>query len=110
MKELNYMMLGRLQSDCECLKYLWANDEQEQINGNMTNGTNYMMLSRLQSDCEYYLNAGGRCLKYLWANDEQEQINEMKKQYNLIPTDKKPEWLTYKQIEEYEKLMVKKDN
>jgi len=67
---------------------------------------NYMMLSRLESDCKYYLGNGNRNKKYLWAGDEQEQINEMKKIYNSFTEDKKPEWLTFNQILQYEKEMI----
>ena len=68
---------------------------------------NYMLLSRLQSDCDYYLGNGNRYAKHLWAGDEQKQIDEMKKLYNNFKDDKKPEWLAYDKILEYEKLMVK---
>jgi len=69
---------------------------------------NYQMLSRLKMDCEYYLGNGNRNEKHLWAGNEQEQINEMKKIYNSFSDDKKPEWLTYEQILQYEKLMINK--
>lgn len=69
---------------------------------------NYMMLGRLQSDCDYYLGYGNRYTNHLYYKDEQEHINEMKKLYNSFDDDKKPEWLTMKQIEEYEKEMVNK--
>lgn len=68
---------------------------------------NYMMLSRLQMDVKYYLGNGGRHVKHLWAEDEQIQIEEMKKIYNSFTDDKKPEWLTWEQILEYEKELVK---
>jgi len=67
---------------------------------------NYMMLSRLKSDCDYYLGNGNRYKGCLWAGDEREQINEMKELYNNFKEDAKPEWLTYEQILEYERLMV----
>jgi len=67
---------------------------------------NYMMLSRLQMDCDYYLGNGNRYKKHLWAKDEKEQISEMKKIYNWFEKDKKPEWLTYDKILEYEKEMI----
>lgn len=67
---------------------------------------NYQMIDRLKQDCDYYLKYGNHNKKHLWAGDEQEQINEMKKLYNGFPNDKKPEWLTYHQILEYEKLMI----
>lgn len=68
---------------------------------------NYMMLGRLQMDCEYYLGYGNRYANHLYYKDEQKQINEMKKLHNSFPEDKKPEWLTYAQILEYEKLMTR---
>lgn len=67
---------------------------------------NYMMLDRLRSDCNYYLGFGNRNARSLWAKDEKEQIEEMKKLYNSFPDDKKPEWLTYEEILEFEKLMT----
>jgi hypothetical protein len=69
----------------------------------------YMLLGRLKSDCEYYLNYGNRQVSRLWAGSEQEQISKMKELYNGFSDDKKPKWLTYEQILEYEKLMIKKD-
>ena len=70
------------------------------------NEFNYMMLGRLESDCKYYLGYGNRNEGNLWAGNEQKQIDEMKKLYNNLPKNEKPEWLTYEQILDYEKLMV----
>ena len=67
---------------------------------------NYMLLSRLKGDCDYYLGNGNRCKGRLWAGDEREQINNMKELYNSFKEDARPEWLTYEQILEYEKLMI----
>ena len=67
---------------------------------------NYMLLGRLVSDCKYYLGNGNRCTKHLWAGDEKKQIEEMKRIYNSFA--KKPEWLTWEQILEYEKQMINK--
>ena len=67
---------------------------------------NYMLLSRLQMDCNYYLGNGNKYKGHLWAKDEQKQIDKMKELYNSFKEDKKPEWLTYEQILEYEKLMI----
>lgn len=66
---------------------------------------NYMMLDRLRADCEYYLN-GNRNAKHLWARDEEKHIAEMKRIWNWFPDDKKPEWLTWEQILEYEELIT----
>jgi len=67
---------------------------------------NYQLLSRLQSDCEYYLGYGNRNAKNLWAKDEREQIEKMKELYNGFSDNEKPEWLTYEQILQYEKLII----
>lgn len=67
---------------------------------------NYMLLSRLQSDCNYYLGNGNRYSPHLWAGNEKEQIEKMKELYNSFSDDKKPEWLTWEQILQYEKKMV----
>jgi len=66
----------------------------------------YMMLSRLQMDCEYYLGFGNRVEKYLWGLNVPDHIAEMKKLWNSLPADAKPEWLTMEQIETYEKDML----
>ena len=67
----------------------------------------YMMLSRLQQDCNYYLGNGNRNEKHLWALNVEDHIKEMKKIYNGFSSDKKPEWLTYDEILEYEEKMKK---
>lgn len=66
---------------------------------------NYMMLDRLRTDCNYYLGNGGRHEKHLWAGNVKGQIKEMKNIYNSFTDDKKPEWLTWDQILEYEEQM-----
>ena len=65
-----------------------------------------MMLDRLRTDCEYYLGNGNRHKKYLWAEDEKEQIDKMKEIYNQFEDDKKPEWLTWDDILNYEAQMI----
>ncbi|MFS0643715.1 LPD11 domain-containing protein [Siminovitchia sp. 179-K 8D1 HS] len=67
---------------------------------------NYQLLSRLKSDCEYYLGNGNRNKKHLWAEDERDHINEMKKLYNSFDDNKKPEWLTWNDILNYEIKMI----
>lgn len=71
----------------------------------MSNKHTYMLLSRLKSDCEYYLGYGNRCEKHLWAGNVKDQITKMKELWNELP--EKPEWLSYDDIEEYEKQMSK---
>ena len=67
---------------------------------------NYQLLGRLKMDCDYYLGCGGRHKKHLWALDECEQIKKMKELYNSFSYSKKPEWLSYENILEYERLMT----
>ena len=67
---------------------------------------NYMLLGRLKSDCEYFLNYGGRSIKHLYYDSVEEHISEMKRMWNNFPLDKKPEWLTFGDIEKYEKEML----
>lgn len=73
----------------------------------ITEGTeyDYMMLSRLQQDNEYFLNAGNGSERNLWAGNVKDQIKEMKKLWKKIKD--KPEWITLKDIEKYEKDMLK---
>jgi len=65
----------------------------------------YMMLSRLKMDCDYYLNYGNKSERCLWADTKEEQIEEMKKLHNFFPAHKKPQWLTFEEILNYEKQM-----
>ena len=67
----------------------------------------YMMLSRLQSDCNYYLGNGGGHKKHLWAGDEQDHIDVMKGIWNSFADNKKPEWLTWEELLDFERKMVK---
>lgn len=66
----------------------------------------YQLLDRLKTDCEYYLGYGNRSPNHLWANDETEQIQKMKEIWLSLPDDAKPEWLTWEQIEGYEKALI----
>ena len=65
----------------------------------------YMMLGRLQMDNEYFLGHGNRSIKHLWAGNVDAQIKEMKRLWNSLPNDGKPEWLSMEEIEDYEKKM-----
>lgn len=66
----------------------------------------YQLLDRMKTDCNYYLGNGGRHDKYLWAGNVEEQIAYMKALYNSFPDDKKPEWISLDDINEYENAMV----
>ena len=65
----------------------------------------YMLLSRMQMDCDYYLGNGHRLSKHLWALDETQHITAMRMLWNSFPADKKPEWLTKEQLDDYAKKM-----
>ena len=63
----------------------------------------YMMLSRMQSDCEYFLGYGNRSVTILSESNPQQHINRMKELWEGLPSDGKPEWLTWEQLLNYEK-------
>ena len=65
----------------------------------------YMLLDRLRTDCNYFLGYGNRSEKNLWAGNVDEQIKTMKDLYNSFGEDKKPEWISMEDIENYEKQM-----
>lgn len=70
----------------------------------------YMLLDRMRSDCSYYLAYEKNCkpeYNHLWAHhDPKAQIAYMRYLYDFVA--EKPEWLTAEQIDEYERLMLKK--
>jgi hypothetical protein len=76
--------------------------------GNVGDGDKftYMMLGRLQSDNDYYLGNGNRSANNLWAGNVDAQIKEMKRLWNSLPENGKPEWLSMEDIKEYEKEMT----
>ena len=76
---------------------------KEPLTESEDNEYQYMLLDRLKTDCEYFLGNGNRNEKHLWAGSVEAQINEMKKIWNNLK--EKPEWLTMKDINNYEKLM-----
>lgn len=65
----------------------------------------YMMLGRLSTDNDYYLGHGNRSEKSLWAGNVDAQIEEMKRLWNILPQDAKPQWLSMEDILEYERKM-----
>ena len=67
---------------------------------------NYQLLGRLQSDCEYYLGWGGRNSNRLWAGNVESQIAKMKELFNGFSEGKKPKWISYEDILNYEKQMA----
>jgi hypothetical protein len=65
----------------------------------------YMMLGRLKDDCEYFLGNGHGNPKVLHQLNVKDQIKEMKRLWNELPEDEKPEWLSMEDIQDYEKRM-----
>jgi hypothetical protein len=63
------------------------------------------MLDRLRKDCEYFLGNGNKNPKNLWGITVAGHIEEMKKLWNKLPGDGKPERLTWEQILDYESRM-----
>lgn len=63
----------------------------------------YMMLSRLQHDMDYYLGCGNRSNNALYYANPEEHIAEMRKLFESLPAAGKPEWLTWNDINDYEK-------
>ena len=76
------------------------------IDGEPSYEFEYRMLSKLQSDCEYYLGYGNRSPSILCNHSVQNHIARMKELWNGFPTDQKPEWLTWEQLLQYEKVMT----
>ena len=64
-----------------------------------------MLLARLKQDCEYFLGNGNGSERHLWAGNIDEQIDKMKELYNSFADEEKPEWITMKDIDNYEKKM-----
>lgn len=58
----------------------------------------YMMLGRLRLDCDAHLGVSNRKIK-----DVKSHIVEMKELWNSLKV--KPEWLSYEEILNYEKLL-----
>jgi hypothetical protein len=60
------------------------------------------LLGRLVSDCDYFLGNGNGFEGHLWAESVEEQIDTMRKLYHDI----RPNWLSEKQIDDYEDAML----
>ena len=67
----------------------------------------YMMLDRLRQDCEYYIRNNFTSGNTLWAGNAKAQIENMKALWNTFAKEDTPEWLTWDDILEFERKMVK---
>ena len=75
--ESQYMMLGRLIGDCRAYFGNGRGDES--------------------SDCRYQ----NEC--FIWGKDIKKLVAEMKRLWHVFPDDLKPQWVTWEEIEGYEK-------
>ena len=75
--------------------------------GNMNR---YMLLDRMRSDCSYYIAHEMTCppvYNHLWAHhNPAAQITYMKYLLDSFPADEKPEWISYQDIENFERIMI----
>jgi len=63
----------------------------------------YQLLGRMKSDCEYYLRAGAKQTSCLWGKSVDVHLKCMKELLFSIPLGDRPEWLTYPDIEAFDK-------
>lgn len=68
----------------------------------------YQMLGRLKMDCDYFLGNGNGYEPHLWAGSVEKQIAEMRNRWNAFRDEDKPEWLSMKDIDNYEREMLAK--
>ena len=72
----------------------------------------YMMLGRLIEDCRAFFGDGrgdrsmdcryhNEC--FIWGSSIKHLVSRMKELWNQIPEDIKPEWMTWEEVEEFEK-------
>lgn len=67
----------------------------------------YSFLSRLKSDCKYVIDHQISNPRWsLWGITVEKHIEEMRKVYNSFPDDKKPQWITMDDIDNFEKEML----
>lgn len=69
----------------------------------------YQFLGRLKTDCNYYLGYGNKKKSVLWFGNTKNQITFMFYLWACFPADGKPEWLTFGDLMQYEKEILKND-
>jgi hypothetical protein len=70
----------------------------------------YRLLSRMMRDFDYTLNESKQSYggaNHLYMGDFDKQLKEMKKLWNRLSDEDKPEWLTKRDIADYEKKIKK---
>jgi hypothetical protein len=66
----------------------------------------YMLLGRLKMDLDYYLGFGNRNAKHLFYDSIEEHMSEIKKALAAFPEDRKPEWFTEQDLQDYESKIM----
>lgn len=67
----------------------------------------YSLLDRLRVDCNYVINHKvKRPGNILWGETIEHHIETMKELYNSFPDDKKPQWISIDDIDNFEKTML----
>lgn len=69
----------------------------------------YQLLGRMQTDCNYFLGNGDGHNKFLWGGNVETQIAYMRALYDSFPNEKKPEWISIENIDNYQKEMIEKE-
>lgn len=67
----------------------------------------YQFLGRLQADCNYYLGYGNRSNNCLWFYNPEKHLYYMWFLWACFPADSKPEWLTFGDLMQYEKEILR---
>lgn len=84
-----------IQSPKDCITYVNSTKNQEY---------KYMLLDRMLQDCKYFINYT-HSLDSLWAKNITDHIDTMRSIYDELY--EKPEWLSRKEIDEWEKELKK---
>lgn len=66
----------------------------------------YSLLDRMQQDCKYYLTFGKYDPCVLWAKNTVEHVKIMFAIWESFSCEKRPEWLTAKQLHKYKDEMI----
>ncbi len=65
----------------------------------------YQLLGRMKNDCEYYLGGGMKQVSHLWGKSVDHHLKCMQELLFSIPSEDRPEWLTYQDILDFSKKM-----
>jgi len=80
-----------------------SNMEEKYLEMSLTE--KYQFLGRMKSDCEYYLGGGMKQVSHLWGKSVDHHLKCMQELLFSIPSEDRPEWLTYQDILDFSKKM-----